>query len=351
MIKALYILIAIIMLGFIVTAHEFGHYLVGRLCGIGIVEFSVGFGPKLFGWSRKGILYSLRAIPLGGYCSFVGEDGVSDNPAAMNNQPVWKRFLTVLSGPLMNFIIAFVFCVVLLCGFFTAEYLPKISVVQDGSPAAACGLEPGDVLTRVGDVEISYDQAGVQAVSAAVQSADLSAPLELTALRNGEAVRFSLVPAKVTGDDGTESYIIGISLTGRRYRLLEAIGSGCSFMTEITGEMLQALKDLVFHGEGVNDMMGPVGIISFVSDQVYSEKLYAVVYLIFILSLNIGIMNLLPLPALDGGRLVFLIVEAIRGKPIPPEKEGLIHAIGFGLLLVLILMITYKDILGLFRGR
>ena len=122
-------------------------------------------------------------------------------------------------------------------------------------------------------------------------------------------------------------------------------------MVEITGEMLDSLKNLFFHGEGVQDMMGPVGIISFVSDQVYSEKLYAVVYLIFILSLNIGIMNLLPLPALDGGRLIFLIVEAIRGKPIPPEKEGLVHAMGFLLLLGVILLITYKDIAGLFAGR
>lgn len=351
MIKALYILIAILMLGFIVTAHEFGHYLVGRLCGIGIVEFSVGFGPKLIGWTRRDIRYSIRAIPLGGYCSFVGEDDSSENPAAMNNQPVWKRLFTVAAGPVMNFVLAFVFCVILLCGFFTAEYQPRIVAVQENSPAAVCGLQPGDILTAVNESGISYDQAGVQAASDAIRGADLSRPLELTVRRSGEEKQFSLIPVKVTNDDGTQSYMIGISFGGRNYRFFEAIGNSCSFMLQVTGDMLKALRDLFFHGEGVDEMMGPVGIISLVSDQVYSQKLYAVVYLIFILSLNIGIMNLLPLPALDGGRLVFLIVEAVRRKPVPPEKEGLVHAIGFGLLLILILFITYKDIVGLFTGR
>ena len=109
MIKILYVLIAVFMLGFIVTMHEFGHYLVGRLCGIGVVEFSIGMGPKLFGFKRKGINYSLRAIPIGGYCSFVGEDESNSDPHAMNNQPVWKRFLTVSAGPAMNFVLAYIF--------------------------------------------------------------------------------------------------------------------------------------------------------------------------------------------------------------------------------------------------
>ena len=118
--KILYILIAIVILGFIVTIHELGHFIVGRLCGIGVVEFSVGFGPKIFGFRRKDTLYSLRAIPLGGYCKFVGEDEENPAPNAMNNASVWKRMLTVFAGPAMNFILAFVFCVILLAGFYVA---------------------------------------------------------------------------------------------------------------------------------------------------------------------------------------------------------------------------------------
>ena len=132
--QILYILLAIFMLGFIVTVHEFGHYIVGRLCGIGIVEFSIGMGPKLLGFKKKDIQYSLRLIPIGGFCAFVGEDEENPAPNAMNNQPVWKRFLTVLAGPAMNFVLAFLFCAILLSSFIVADYQPRI--VNVGSISA-----------------------------------------------------------------------------------------------------------------------------------------------------------------------------------------------------------------------
>lgn len=349
--KILYILIAIVMLGFIVTVHEFGHYLVGRLCGIGIVEFSVGFGPKLVGFRRKGIDYSLRLIPLGGYCAFVGEDEENTAPNAMNNQPVWKRFLTVLAGPAMNFVLAFVFCAILLSNYIIAEYLPRIGYVYADTPAAECGIELGDVITSVDGEAISFDGAGMEAARSLIQNADHTRPLDLIVSRGGEQIPMSLTPKPILNEStGEISYQIGIAFDGRTYTCLEAMGRSCGYMVEFTGLMLDALKDLVFHGTGVEEMMGPVGIISFVSEQVSNEQLYAVVNLIFFLSLNIGIMNLLPLPALDGGRLIFLIVEGVRRKPIPPEKEGLVHAVGLGLLMMLFVFITYKDILRLFTG-
>lgn len=349
--QILYILIAIIMLGFIVTVHEFGHYLVGRLCGIGIVEFSVGFGPKLVGFRRKDIDYSLRLIPLGGYCAFVGEDADNPAPNAMNNQPVWKRFLTVLAGPAMNFVLAFIFCAILLANFILAEYLPRVDLIYPDTPAASCGIEPGDVLTSVNGTPISFDEAGMDAARAAIQSADPTQPIELGISRAGEALTLTVTPAAVVDEaTGATSYQIGIAFGGRTYRPMEALGRSAGYMVEFTGAMLGALKDLIFKGSGVDDMMGPVGIISFVSDQVSMNKMYAVVNLIFFLSLNIGIMNLLPLPALDGGRLIFLIVEGIRRKPVPPEKEGMIHAVGLGLLMLLFVFVTYKDILRLITG-
>ena len=349
--RILYILIAIIMLGFIVTVHEFGHYLVGRLCGIGIIEFSVGFGPKLLGFKRKGIAYSLRAIPLGGYCSFVGEDESNPAPNAMNNQPVWKRILTVAAGPAMNFVLAFLFCTILLSSFIIAEYQPRIAHIYENTPAASCGIELGDIVTEINGSPISYDGAGVEAARAAISGADLSQPLSLTVRRGGETLTLPVQPERIVDPEtGAASYQLGIAFGGRTHRFGEALGRACGYMVEFTGEMLKALKDLLFHGTGVNDMMGPVGIISFVSDQVSSDKLYAVVNLIFFLSLNIGIMNLLPIPGLDGGRLIFLIVEAIRRKPVPPNREGAVHAAGLMLLLLLFVFITYKDILRLFTG-
>lgn len=351
MLKILYILIAILMLGFIVTAHEFGHYLAGRICGIGIIEFSVGMGPKLFGWTRKGIKYSVRCIPLGGYCSFVGED--EDNPAsnAMNRQPVWKRFLTVAAGPVMNFILAYLFCAVLLSNFITAEYLPRISFVYEDTPAYECGMQTGDEIRKMNDTEIVFSQQGIEQIHECILESNGEEPILFTLERDGELISVPVQPQIITDEEsGTQTLQIGIAFGGRTYSFGESLSYSCRYMVEITRLMLESLRELIFQGEGAEDVMGPVGIISFVSDQVYNEKMYAVTNLIFILSLNIGIMNLLPLPALDGGRLIFLIVEAIRRKPIPPEKEGLVHAIGFGLLIILILFITYKDILRLFTG-
>ena len=151
----LYILLAIALLGVLVMVHEFGHYIVGRLTGMTVLEFSIGFGPKLLGWKRKGIDYSLRAVPLGGYCSFLGEDENNSDPRAMNNQPVWRRFLTVLAGPMMNFIFAFIVCVVMLMGYFTAGVVsPTVESVYADYPAAQAGMQAGDVIVEADGVPI-----------------------------------------------------------------------------------------------------------------------------------------------------------------------------------------------------
>ena len=351
MTKILYVIIAIFMLGFIVTIHEFGHYLVGRICGIGIVEFSIGMGPKLFGFQRKDIQYSIRAIPIGGYCAFVGEDENNSDPRAMNRQPVWKRILTVLAGPVMNFVLAYLFCAILLSNFILAEYLPRISGVYENTAAATCGIEPGDVVTSVNATPISFDQEGVNLLRETLDAVNPEDEVSLTLDRDGESIELSLPLTRMEDEEsGTSAYMLGVILDGRTYTCLEALRSSCGFMVDFTAAMLQSLKDLIFHGTGAGDVIGPVGIISFVSNQVYDQKLYALVYWIFILSLNLGIMNLLPIPGLDGGRLVFLVVEAIRRKPIPPEKEGMVHAIGMGLLFLLIIIITFKDVVRLITG-
>ena len=346
MTKILYVIIAIFMLGFIVTIHEFGHYLVARLCGSGVVEFSIGMGPKLFGFRRKDINYSIRAIPIGGYCAFVGEDENNSDPRAMNRQPVWKRILTVLAGPVMNFVLAYLFCAILLSNFILAEYLPRISYIYEDTAAATCGIELGDVITEINGTPISFDEDGVELAKSTLDAIDPEDEIYLTLNRGGETVELSVKRTLVTDEDsGTATYMLGIAFGGRTYTCLEALQSSCKYMVDFTATMLKSLKDLIFRGTGAGDVMGPVGIISFVSDQVYNEKLYAVVYLIFLLSLDVGIMNLLPLPALDGGRLVFLIVEGIRRKPVPPEKEGLVHAIGLMAFLVLAVVLTWHDVI------
>ena len=344
----LYVLLAIVMLGVIVTVHEFGHYCVGRLCGLGIGEFSVGFGPRLLGWERKGIKYSLRAIPLGGYCAFVGEDERNDDPRAMNNQPVWKRFLTVLAGPFMNFVLAFVICAIMLSGYFIAETYPVVDEVMAGMPAEAAGLQAGDRILEVNGVALTNDTAGTGLMISTIQSGDLTQPIRLVVERDGARVPFEMTAVPVESD-GSTRYQIGIVFSSRTYNFFEAIKGAGAYMADTTSQMLESLKNLIFKGEGLEDTAGTVGIIAVVSQRA-REGVYMVLWLIFIISLNLGIMNLLPIPALDGGRLLFLIVEMIRRKPIPPEKEGMVHAAGMILILGLFVVLTYHDIVRLVTG-
>jgi len=256
----------------------------------------------------------------------------------------------VLAGPFMNFVLAFVVCAIMLHFYFIAETYPIIDDVMPGQPAAEAGLLPGDHILEVNGEALSNDSAGVSRMIQTIQSGDLAKPINLVVDRNGERLSYSMTAAPVTDESGqTTRYQIGIVFSSRTYNFFESIREAGSYMVETTGMMLESLKNLIFKGEGLEDTAGTVGIIAVVAQQA-REGMYMVLWLIFIISLNLGIMNLLPIPALDGGRLLFLIVEAIRGKPIPPEKEGTVHAIGMVLLLGLFVVLTYHDIVKLISG-
>ena len=341
------IVYAILMLAFIIITHELGHYTVGRLCGVGIEEFSVGFGPKLVQWRRKGILYSVRLIIVGGYVRFTGEDEDSDDPRAFNNQPVWKRFLTVLAGPAMNFVLAYLVAVGMLVGYGLYDVVPQVGSVIENTPAAEAGLADGDVIVAVDGETVSFDGGGYARMVELIGLHDPAEPLSLTVRRDGEETDI------LTGlyQDETGAWKMGIYMAYARVRmpLPEALKYGGTLMVTLTRELLNAIRNLVFHGEGLNQVSGTVGIVSEVS-QTLNEGFYMVLYWILLISTNLGIVNLLPLPALDGGRLVFLIVEAIRRKPVPRDKEGLVHLAGLAVFFLLFIILTYHDIARIIAG-
>lgn len=353
LLKLLYILAAFVILSIVVVAHEFGHYIVGRLCGIGVVEFAVGFGPKIVGFTRKGIQYSIRAFPLGGFCKFVGEDQDDMSPNAMNAQPVWKRFLTVAAGPVMNFIFAFIVCVIFLMNYSYSGILPRLDEVVADTPAYEAGLLAGDVITAANGEEITMDNDGAMRLREIIQAAGEGDSVSLTVSRDGGISEMTITPqfVPVSNADGTTTMTpqIGIMFATQGVTFGQAITGAGEYMLDCSTMMIDALRNLVFKGEGINEMSGPVGIVSMVSQYV-GEGMYMALNFLFVISLNLGIMNLLPLPALDGGRLVFLVVEGIRRKPVPPEREGLVHGIGLMLLFVFIIFITYKDIVRLISG-
>jgi len=336
----LYIIVAILLLCLLIVVHELGHFIAGRLCGIGVIEFSVGFGPKLLGWRRKDTDYSIRAIPLGGYCKFVGEDDESSAPDAMNNMPVWKRFLTVAAGPAMNVLFAYLAAVLMLCMFY-GTISPSVDTVVDGSPAQQAQLMPGDVITAANGSEIAFDAEGTNALREIIQASD---SVQLTVDRGGETIELALVPDLVT-DEATGQTVrqIGITFKFENYTLSTAIPGAGQLLKEMSSMMLDFLRNLIFRGQGAEDVAGPIGTVAVVSQYLAIDP-SQLVYFAVVISLNLGIMNLIPFPGLDGSRLAFLAVEAVRRKPVPPEKEGMVHAAGLVLLLVLSAVLIWHDI-------
>lgn len=342
----LYFILALLLFGLIVFTHELGHFLAARASGIGVEEFSLGFGPKLVGWQGKSTQYSLRLIPLGGYCRFYGEDEQSDREDAFNHQSVSKRILTVFSGPFMNFVLAYLAVLVYLMAVGYLFYAPLVADVTPGMNAEAAGIRAGDVVVEAEGEAIPFSEQGYERLVGLIQHADPAQPIDLVVERDGQRMKLA-VAAQPVG----ESYQIGIVLGAAQYRypLGEALGQSVVAIKNITQLMLESLGKLFTTGEGLDQTTGPVGLIS-VMTQTVQQGFDMVLNLIVVISLNLGLINLLPLPALDGGRLVFLLVEAVRRKPVKPEYEGWVHAAGFVLLLGLIVLITFKDISRLITG-
>ncbi|MBQ9950900.1 MAG: site-2 protease family protein [Clostridia bacterium] len=337
----LYILLALLLLCVLIVVHEFGHFIVGRLCGIGVVEFAVGFGPKLFHWRGKETLYSIRAIPLGGFCKFVGEDDENPAPNAMNNMPVWKRFLTVAAGPAMNLLFAYLVGVVMLCMYY-GTVVPQVDTLVEGMPAYEAELRTGDIVTHVNGEEVPFDGSGTDLIRRRIQESD---SVELTVLRGGETLEFTLVPAVVTDEaTGQQAKQVGFAFTFQPYSLADAIPTSANLMKDMSTMMLDFLRDLFFKGEGAEDMAGPIGTVAVVS-QTLAVDPSQLLYFAVVISLNLAIMNLIPFPGLDGSRLVFLAIEGIRRKPVPPEKEGMIHGVGLVLLLALAVVLMWHDVM------
>ena len=333
------IIAGLLLLTILVVAHEFGHYVVGKKCGIGIVEFAAGFGPKIISKVKNGIRYSLRALPLGGFVQFVGEDDeIPNDPKAFHNRPIWQRFLTILAGPVMNILVALLLTISFLVIFGDAA--PYVAKVDTVSPAEAAGLMQGDRIVQIGDHTIDF-YTELEFMDLQQVLADAGDSIAIGVNRDGEVYTY-----EVGIDQQTQK--IGISYGGYRYTFsfFEAIAKSFKWLYLIIAEMLRFLAGLVTTGQGAADVTGPVGTVTIISYAV-SRGAEVIMRMASLLSINLAIINLLPLPALDGGRLVFLIVEKIRGKAVPRNVEGIVNMLGLVLLFGLMILLTYQDIVRL----
>ena len=336
------IIIALIVLGIFVVLHELGHYCAGRLFGFGIVEFSVGMGPAIIKKEKNGILYALRAFPLGGMCRFYGEDEDTGDGKAFSSHKLWQRKIVIAAGPVMNILTAIILATIMLMTY--GEYMPSINSFSfENSPAQAAGLEPGDMIVGINGHKLSY----YNEISELIMNAD-SESMQVEVLRGGEELSFT-VKDFYNQDEGRN--LIGIIMEPARlkYGFFGAVAGSFNYIWQMIKDLI-SFFGMLFKGQVQSgDVAGPVGIVSIIG-QAVRTGFETVLRLGVLISANLGLMNLLPLPALDGGRFIFLIIEAVRGKPVPPEKEGIIHLVGFALLIILVLLLTISDVRRLIGG-
>ena len=348
------LILFVLIFGVVVISHEFGHFLLAKANGIHVIEFSVGMGPNLFSFQKGDTRYSLKLLPIGGACMFEGEDGMNekedgeDHSGSFLNANVWARISTVLAGPVFNFILGFIVAFIMV-NMLVAVRDPVATEIVDGGAAQEAGLLPGDRILalngskihlfeeiqlfcmtyRGGEVTVQYERDGVKGTTTLTPQYDESVGYYMIGIKNAHFVELS----------GLNSF---------RYAWYEM--RYCVKMT------WKSLEMLVQGQVSRQDVAGPVGIAvnvvgktyETVKDYGWQSVLLSMLNITLMLTVNLGILNLLPIPALDGGRLVFLIWEAITHKPVPPEKEGMVHFIGLMFFMVLMVFLLFNDLVNIF---
>jgi regulator of sigma E protease len=332
----LYVVVAILLLSFLVLTHEAGHYTAARLTGIPVKEFAIGFGKRLISKKRNGIVYSLRLIPFGGFVSFADTDD-EDTVANYYRQKVWKRMVMTLSGAFMNFLVAFVIMTIFCVAGGVQTIVAAIGAVTPDSPAAKAGLQVDDRFISVDNVAINDN---VELIGQTIVKAD-GKPVTVVVSRGGKQVPLTIVPLNNK---------IGITLKEAPYPmgLGQAMGYSVDTMVNVVKELGKFLFGLFTQGKGTGDIASPIGIVDVMTQAAQQNGMQIFVTIAVFLSVNLGFFNLLPIPGLDGSKVVFLAIEGIRRKPVPPEKEGIITAIGFGFFILLFIFLAGRDIFRLF---
>lgn len=363
-----YILPALLVLTIVVFFHELGHFLVARWCGVSVDVFSIGFGKELFGFNdRRGTRWRLSAVPLGGYVKFTGDENAASMPDAAALEavpedrreglfyfaPLWRRAAIVAAGPVANFILAIAIFAVLFSTLGRPISLPVVDSVMPESPAEAAGIQPGDRI-------VAIDGAPIESFSDIQRIITLASDDELAIMveRDGERVELTATPERreiSDGFGGTQRVgVLGISrsieegeITYQRYGPVEAVVEGVQETGMIVERTLTYVKRLFTGRETVDQLSGPVRIAQVSGVVASSGGMVALLHLSAILSVSIGLLNLFPVPMLDGGHLVFYAIEGIRGRPLSPRMQEMGFRIGFALVIMLFVFVTFNDIVKL----
>ena len=380
------VIVTVVMFLIMISLHEFGHFIIGKLLGFNVLEYAIGFGPVLFKKRGKNTLYSFRLIPFGGFCQFDGEDEQKPGvKGAFNEQKCWKRFFVLFAGAAFNVILGFI--VYFFLTMHSGEvYTNTINNVIENTALYEAGVQQGDIITEIDGHNVgSYRDIQLYAMD--IQE---NIPVSISVRRGNDKKTFEILPTKqivkVTyGEDNitytetigdvtqtetveysdknpfrkenvgktqeTIRLLMGFSPTVERVSISNVFQETFNMTCFVVKLVYKSLFELVTGGVGIDQVSGPVGVVSEVNTAVRSGSnswLY-VLNIAALLTINLGVMNLLPLPALDGGRILFVIIEWIRRKPVSRDKEGMIHAIGFAILFAFMIFIFFQDIIKLFR--
>ncbi len=339
----------ILILGVTVTIHEFGHFIFAKKAGVYVYEFSIGMGPRIIKWKRKNdeTEYSIRLLPIGGFVQMAGEEVEDDKTIPKNmkmyNKTFGQKLMIVLAGIIFNFLLAIILLFFL--GLFNG--VPNnqsiVGHVDKSYPAYTAGLQEGDKILKMnGKSANTIDELSLQL------QVNLGKKVDLEVERNGKVQNIEIDPKKVKVD-GEETYKYGFSMDSSvKHGFFEAIGYAFSKTFSLIYQMVFVIFYLITGTIGFNSLAGPVGIFGVVGDAAHAG-FASIVYLTAFISINVGFINLLPIPAFDGCRALFIIIEKIKGSPVNPKLENTIHAIGFFLLMALMILITYNDIIRLIK--
>ncbi len=329
------IIASIIIFGLLIFVHELGHFWVAKWAKIRVLEFALGFGKELFSWEKGETRYTLRLFPLGGFCRMLGEDP-DDLPQEGNFQekPLAKRFGVLVAGSAMNFLLAIVlFALVffLLLGVPVTDS-PRVGKVVPQSRAFEAGMQENDLIVAIDGVKMNDWNSVVSKISSSPEK-----EITIQVQRDEQDFFLSVVPEEADGRG-----LIGIAPVYEKYDFFSSIMLGFNYFFFWIKMIFVGFYQMIMRIIPA-DVAGPIGIVSVIGD-VMQEGISNLFTLTAVISINLGIINLLPIPALDGGRLVFLLVEGIRGRPVDPKKEGFIHFIGFTVLILLMIFIAFQDI-------
>ena len=328
------LILAILLFAILIFPHELGHFIVAKAVGIKVNEFSFGMGPALFHKQKGETLYSIRVFPIGGYCAMEGEDGGGEDERSFDNKPVWAKLLVLVAGAGMNLIISVLILTGIMLWYGSAT--TTLADVPAGQPAYEAGIRAGDEIVAIDDVRTETWSDISRQIQASGET------MTVTYLRDGQETTVTLVPERT--DEGR--IVIGIASKIVRNPIM-AIQYGITGTGSFIGSIFESLKMLITGEASLSDVSGPVGMVELVHETSSSGMRYFLI-LVALISVNLAIMNMLPLPALDGGRIIFVLISWITGKKISERVESAVNMAGFAFLIFLMLLVTFSDITKLF---